>query len=132
MLPDSVTDSPDAEGAGPAQGKATQHLKVEVEKTTQDVRWTPRVIEATAPPEPMAKSPPVVIKARAAVVPTRKARPAAKPIEDNKPYEMPEDIGAFNEFWKRAEERLRRPLKYEEVVVSYNRYLHGISELEES
>jgi len=131
----NLTDAPNAEGPSlttpaapqpPPQSETTQHLKVEVEQTAREVRWTPRVIEAAPPPAPTAQSSPAIL--RAPVVATRKARPATKPIEDNKPYEMPEDINAFNEFWKRAEQRLRRRLKYEEVVVSYNQYRHGISE----
>jgi hypothetical protein len=136
----SLSDSPNVEGAGltaptanqpPPQNETAQHLKVEVEQTAREVRWTPRVIETPAPPAPKAQSSPAIIRRSAPVVATRKARPAIKPIEDNKPYEMPEDINAFNEFWERAEQRLRRRLKYEEVVVSYNRYRHRISECED-
>jgi len=141
MPPDGLSDSPNAEGTGltaptapqpPPQNETAQQLKVEVEQTAREVRWTPRVIETPPPPAPKAQSSPAIMRTSAPVVATRKARPATKTIEDNKPYEMPEDINAFNEFWKRAEQRLRRRLKYEEVVVSYNHYRHGISECEES
>jgi hypothetical protein len=42
---------------------------------------------------------------------------------------MPEDIEAFNEFWKQAEQKLRRRLNYEEAVVSYNRHRQGFAEV---
>ncbi len=46
---------------------------------------------------------------------------ASTPAEDMKPYEMPEDINAFNEFWMKTEQGLERPLEYEEVIVLFNR-----------
>jgi hypothetical protein len=120
-LPGSPTNAPNVEGASPAaptptapqpppQGETTQDLRVEA----REVGWTPRVIEAGLLPAPKVQASPAVTSALTLVVATRKA------IEDNRPYEMPEDIEAFNEFWKQAEQRLRRRLKYEEAVVSYN------------
>jgi len=136
-LPGSPADAPNVEGASPAsptptalepppQGETTQDLAVEVEQITRDVGWTPRVIEATPLPAPEVQASPAVASAPARAVATRRPRPATKPIEDNRPYEMPEDIEAFNEFWKQAEQRLRRQLKYEDAVVSYNQYRQGI------
>jgi hypothetical protein len=132
-LPGSPTNAPNVEGASPAaptptapepppQGETTQDLRVEA----REVGWTPRVIEAGPLPAPKVQASPAVTSALTLVVATRKARPATKPIEDHRPYEMPEDIEAFNEFWKQAEQRLRRPLKYEEAVVSYNQCRQGI------
>ena len=46
---------------------------------------------------------------------------APAPAEDMKPYEMPEDIEAFNEFWMKTEQGLERPLEYEEIIVLFNR-----------
>jgi hypothetical protein len=139
-LSNSTADAPNAEVPSPPtvqtpmapepppQSETTQHLGVEVEQTTREVRWTPRVIEAGPLPAPTGQALSAVTSLRALGVATRKARPPTKPIEDSKPYEMPEDIEAFDEFWKRAEQRLRRRLNYEEAVVSYNRYRQGIAE----
>jgi hypothetical protein len=33
---------------------------------------------------------------------------------------MPEDVKAFNEYWKRVEHGLERQLTYEEVIVLFN------------
>jgi hypothetical protein len=132
-LPGSPTNAPNVEGASPAaptptapqpppQGETTQDLRVEA----REVGWTPRVIEAGLLPAPKVQASPAVTSALTLVVATRKARPATKPIEDHRSYEMPEDIEAFNEFWKQAEQTLRRPLKYEEAVVSYNQCRQGI------
>ena len=137
MLPGSPANAPNVEGASPAsptptaqepplQGETTHDLGVEVEQITREVGWTPRVIEATPLPAPEVQASPAVASAPARAVATRRPRPATKPIEDNRPYEMPEDIEAFNEFWKQAEQRLRRQLKYEDAVVSYNQYRQGI------
>src|SRR5262249_29837729 len=122
-LPSSLTNAPNVEGANPAaptptvpeppiQGETTHGLGVKVEQINREVGWTPRVIEAGPLPAPKVQASPAVASAPALVVATREARPATKPIEDNRPYEMPEDIEAFNEFWKQAEQRLRRRLKY--------------------
>src|SRR5260370_42382316 len=135
-LPSSPTNGPNVEGASPAaptptapepppQGETAQDLGVEVEQITREVGWTPRVIEAGPLAAPKVQASPAVTSALMLVVATRKARPATKPIEDNRPYEMPEDIEAFNEFWKQAEQGLRRRLKYEEAVVSYNQCRQG-------
>jgi hypothetical protein len=136
-LPSSPTNVPNVEGASPAaptptapepppQGETTQDLRVEVEQITREVGWTPRVIEAGPLPAPKVRPSPAVTSTPTLVVATRIARPATKPIEDNRPYEMPEDIEAFNEFWKQAEQRLRRRLNYDEAVVSYNQCRQGI------
>ena len=134
-LPSSPINAPNVEAASPAaptptapeppsQGETTHDLGVEVEQITREVGWTPRVIEAGPLPAPKVR--PSVASALTLVVATRKARPASKPIEDNRPYEMPEDIEAFDVFWKQAEQRLQRRLKYEEAVVSYNQCRQGI------
>jgi hypothetical protein len=71
---------------------------------TREVRWKPRLVEASR----MLRLP--------------EAQSLAKPVEEGKFYEMPEDIKAFNEYWKLAELILRRRLQYEEVLLAYNRY----------
>ncbi len=85
----------------------TERISVEVGQTTREVRWKPRLVEAGRIPD------------------VTKAESVAKPFEEGKSYEMPEDIGAFNEYWKLAELILRRHLKYEEVLVAYNRHREG-------
>jgi hypothetical protein len=77
---------------------------VDVDQTTPEVRWKPRLVEAR----------------RVADVP--QAQWLANPVEQGKFYEMPEDARAFNEYWKLAELMSRRPLQYEEVLFAYNRY----------
>jgi hypothetical protein len=77
---------------------------VDVDQTTPEVRWKPRLVEAR----------------RVAEVP--QAQSLANPVEKGKFYEMPEDVKAFNEYWKLAELMSRRPLQYEEVLFAYNRY----------
>jgi len=42
------------------------------------------------------------------------------PVEDNSPYQMSEDLKAFNEYWVQAEHGLGRQLSYEEVIVLFN------------
>src|SRR5215471_11174204 len=137
MPPSSPANAPNSEKASPAAPTPTaaepppqseQPLGVEVEQTTREVRWTPRVIESGPLPVPKVHASPAVTSTPVRVPATRKARPATKPIEDNEPYEMPEDIEEFNEFWKQAEHRLRRRLNYEEAVVSYNRHRQSIAE----
>jgi hypothetical protein len=86
----------------------TGHLTVKGEQTTREVRWTPRIVEATPS------------SAQAPLATTPEAQPAVKPVEDNDGYQMPEDLRAFNEYWTRAEDRLRRQLTYEEVIVLFN------------
>jgi hypothetical protein len=77
---------------------------VDVGQTTHEVRWKPRVVEASRIPQ------------------LAEAQTLAKPGKDGKFYEMPEDIRAFNEYWNLAELILRRHLQYEEVLLAYNRY----------
>jgi len=132
-LPSNPTNASNVEGTSPAaptpiapepppQGKTTQDLEVEVDRIDREVGWTPRVIEAGPLPAPKVQASLAVTNATVPLVAMRKARPATKPIEDNRSYEMPEDIEAFNEFWKQAQQRLGRRLKYEEAVVSYNQF----------
>jgi hypothetical protein len=77
---------------------------VDLGQTPREVRWKPRLVEASRMPR------------------LPEAQPLAKPVEEGKFYEMPEDIKAFNEYWKLAELILRRHLQYEEVLLAYNRY----------
>jgi hypothetical protein len=77
---------------------------VEVGQTTREVRWKPRLVEARRIPE------------------VATAQSLAKPVQEGTFYEMPDDIRAFNEYWKLAELILRRSLQYEEVILAYNRY----------
>jgi hypothetical protein len=127
-----LTDTPKAEGAGsptaatptlpqqPHQGD-TERINVDGERPRREVKWTLRVVEATPEQAPDAQVSPVAISAPATEVPAT-AQSFTTPVEDDKPYHMPEDIKAFDEYWKRAEHMLGRHLEYEEVVVSYNRY----------
>ena len=91
----------------PTPGRDTERIDAEVVQTTREARWKPRLVEAGRVPG--------VLKAQSLI----------KPVEENKSYEMPEDIAAFNEYWKLAELILRRHLKYDEVVVAYNRHRQG-------
>jgi hypothetical protein len=77
---------------------------VDVDQTTPEVRWKPRLVEAR----------------RVAQVP--QAQSLTNSVEEGKFCEMPEDVKAFNEYWKLAELMSRRPLQYEEVLFAYNRY----------
>jgi hypothetical protein len=53
--------------------------------------------------------------------PLPKARPVVGRVDDNNtPYQMPEDINAFDAFWTLAECELGRHLDYEEVIVLFN------------
>ncbi len=134
----SITDAPEAEVASPnaptptssqpppQSETGTQHLKVGGEQPAPKVRWTPRLVETTRPSVRKAQVSSAGIGATAPCVTTPRPQWAAKPKEDNRPYDMPEDIDAFNEYWKRAEHLAGRRLEYEEVVVSYNRYRQGI------
>ena len=88
----------------PAPQRDSDRARVDVDQTTREVRWKPRLVEAR----------------RITEVP--KPQSLAKPVEDGKSYEMPEDISAFNEYWKLAELTLCRHLQYEDVVLAYNRY----------
>jgi hypothetical protein len=87
---------------------AIERLAVKDEQTTREVRWMPRIVEATPSSAP---GPPTTIP---------EAQPVAEPVEDDNPYQMPEDLKAFNEYWTRVEQRLRRQLTYEEVIVLFN------------
>jgi len=137
--PGSLTDTPNAERVGhdtaatptapqqPPQGDI-ERIRVEVERTTREVRWKPRLVETMPQQVPEAQVSPQVISAPVIEVPA-KAHSFTKPVEDDKPYDMPEDIKAFNEYWIRAEHMLGRHLEYEEAVVSYNRYRHAFENL---
>jgi hypothetical protein len=85
----------------------TQRIDVELVQTSHGARWKPRLVEAGRIPD----------------VP--KSELVTKPVDEGKLYEMPEDVGAFNEYWELAELILRRHLKYEEVLVAYNRHRQG-------
>ncbi len=116
--PQAASDKPDSEGkaagAGPtaltpmAPEQVPERLAVKGEQTTREVRWTPRVVETTPSSAP---APPTT---------TPEAQPVTDPVEDNRPYQMPEDLKAFNEYWVQAEHGLRRQLSYEEVIVLFN------------
>jgi hypothetical protein len=113
----------------------TAGLGVEVGQIPCEVRWKPRLVEATHVPSPsvqvshvaMIAPPPAVSEKRYfRTVATPRARPVAKPAEGNEPYAMPENVSAFNEYWRRVQHVLGRHLEYEEVVVSYNRCREGV------
>ncbi|HKD24659.1 MAG TPA: hypothetical protein VKC66_01905 [Xanthobacteraceae bacterium] len=115
-IPQGPSGEPDGKalGAGPPTASeqppkgTTESLTVKGEQATREVKWTPRIVEATpssAPARPTT---------------TLEAQPATKPLEDNHSYQMPEDFGAFNEYWTRAQKRLGRQLTYEEVIVLFN------------
>lgn len=120
--PQGASDEPDSEGKTvgpdptaltptapePSPEGATERFTVKGEQTTREVRWTPRIVKATpssAPGLPATRP---------------EAQPATEPVEDDNPYQMPEDVNAFNEYWKRVEYGLRRQLTYEEVIVLFN------------
>lgn len=116
--PQAASDKPDSEGkaagAGPtaltpmSPEQVPERLAVKGEQTTREVRWTPRVVETTpsSAPAPSTTTP--------------EAQPVTDPVEDNSPYQMPEDLKAFNEYWVQAEHGLGRQLSYEEVIVLFN------------
>jgi hypothetical protein len=92
----------------------TERPTVKGEETAREVRWTPRIVEATPSSAP------------ASPTTTPEAQPPTKSLEDNNPYQMPEDLKAFDEYWTQAEHRLGRKLSYEEVIVLFNQdRLHG-------
>ena len=115
-IPQGPSAEPDSEGkavgAGPPTASeqppkgTTESLIVRGEQC--EVKWTPRIVEAT--PSSAAARPTTTLE----------AQPATKPLEDNHSYQMPEDFGAFNEYWTRAQKRLGRQLTYEEVIVLFN------------
>jgi hypothetical protein len=86
----------------PPPKRDAERIDVEARQPSREVRWKPRLVEAGGIRE----------------VP--KAQKLTTPIEESKLYEMPEDIRAFNEYWKLAELMLRRELQYEEVLVACN------------
>jgi hypothetical protein len=96
-----------------------ESIGVEVGQMPRDARWKPRLVETTHLPPPSTQVSRAALSAPAAATP--EAQPVAKPADGNKPCAMPENITAFNEYWRRAEHVLGRYLEYEEVVVSYNR-----------
>lgn len=124
----------------------TESIEVEAGQKPREGRWKPRLVETThlptpstaitspwalpgvslppgripiSPVEPNQEMLHAAMSAPAAATP--EAQPATKPAEGNKPCAMPENIRAFDEYWRRAEHVLGRHLEYEEVVVSYNR-----------
>jgi hypothetical protein len=101
-----------------ASEQPPEGLTVKGEQTARDVRWTPRIVEA-APSR--APAPPTT---------TPEPQPATDPAEDNNPYQMPEDLKAFNEYWARAKHGLGRQLTYEEVIVLFNQDRHPSKTLE--
>jgi hypothetical protein len=88
--------------APPTPKRDSEQADDDAGQTTREVSWKPRLVEARCIEE--------VLKAH------------SQPVEEGKLYEMPEDIGGFNEYWKLAELMLRRHLQYEEVILAYNRY----------
>jgi hypothetical protein len=113
FLSDAPTTAADAQTAStpittvPRPKRDNGWLRAEASQTIQEVKWKPRLVEDMRLPVPKVQV---------------SAQPKAKPLDDNKPYEMPEDITVFNEYWKLAELMVGRRLEYEEVVVGYNRY----------
>lgn len=104
--PHSLADAP--EPSTPAAAVPPPEIDIEritaaTSQTTGGVKWRPRLVGAQSPGLP-------------------KAPAAAKPAEDNKLCQMPEDAAAFNEYWKLAELMVGRRLSYEEVIVAYNSY----------
>jgi hypothetical protein len=104
----------------------TESIGVEAGQIPCEVRWKPQLVKATHLPPPSAQVSRATIRAPAPAAATPETRPLARPAEGNKPYAMPEDIRAFNEYWRRVEHVLGRYLEYEEVVVSYNRCREGV------
>jgi hypothetical protein len=94
----------------------TERVTIRGKHTTRETRWTPRIVKA-APSSPQS-----------AMTPER--QPATKQLADNGPYQMPEDLKAFNEYWRRAEHGLKQQLSYEEVIVLFNQDRHSLKMLE--
>jgi hypothetical protein len=99
----------------------TESIGVEDAQKPREARWKPRLVEAAHLPPPSPQPSRAAMSAPAPAAATPGVRPVAKPAEGNKPYAMPENIRAFNEYWRRAERVLGRHLEYEDAVVSYNR-----------
>jgi hypothetical protein len=93
----------------------TKHPKTEVERTAPAVGWTPRVVRTTPRDAPKSLA---LISALPPASP--RPQPAIPRAYDNKPYQMPEDVKAFNKYWALVERRLGRHLAYEEAVVLFN------------
>jgi hypothetical protein len=93
-----------------------QDPKAEVERTARAVGWTPRVVETTSRHAPKSLA---LISALPPASPGLQ-QPAITRAYDNKPYQMPEDVKAFNEYWMLVERKLGRRLAYEEAVVLFN------------
>jgi hypothetical protein len=92
----------------------TERPIIKGEETAREVGWTPRIVEATPS------------NALASPATTPEAQLPTQFIEDNNPYQMPEDLKAFNEYWIHAEHSLGRKLSYEDVIVLFNQdRLHG-------
>jgi hypothetical protein len=104
----------------------TESTGVEAAQKPREARWKPQLVEATHPPPPSAQVSPATMSAPTRAAATPEAEQVDRFAEGNKPYAMPEDIRAFNEYWRRAEHVLGRYLEYEEVVVSYNRCREGV------
>jgi hypothetical protein len=100
----------------PQEETGNQDPRVEVEQTSRAVGWTPRVVETTSRHAPKSLA---LISALPPASP-RPQQPATTGAYDNKPYQMPEDVRAFNEYWMLVERRLGRRLAYEEAVVLFN------------
>lgn len=94
--------------ARPPPESDVDRIRAETSQTTRDLKWKPRLVGAVHLPPPLSK-----------------AR-ASKPVEGNKLYQMPEDITAFNEYWKLAELMVGRRVEYEEVIGAYNSYRQRI------
>jgi hypothetical protein len=92
-----------------------QDSKAEIERTARAVAWTPRVVEVTSRNAPRSL-------ALISVLPPASPRPhpAIPRAYDNKPYQMPEDVKAFNKYWMLVERMLGRHVAYEEAVVLFN------------
>jgi len=93
----------------------TQHPKPDAERTPCVAERAPRVVESTPRQAPTSLA---LISALPPASP--RTQPAITRARDSKPYQMPEDVKAFNEYWMRAERSLGRHLDYEEVVVLFN------------
>ena len=101
--------------ASPQIEPGTKHPKTEVERTARAVGWTPRVVGTT--PRDAPKSLALISALPPASL---RPQPALPRAYDNKPYQMPEDVMAFNKYWALVERRLGRRLAYEEAVVLFN------------
>jgi len=78
-----------------------QDSKAGVERTARAVGWKPRVVETT--PRQASKSLALISTLPPA---SPRPQPAIPRAYDDKPYQMPEDVRAFNEYWMLVERRL--------------------------